>query len=525
MDLSLGRCNKGDEVVKLSGSSLSRIDPSTDLYKKLEVVHKKIAVKDPNTWGPEAAAEAAIRLNWVDLPETSRSLLVEIDALTARFRHIKTIVLAGMGGSSLAPEVIAGTFGCELFILDSTDPNYLAHVIKGDLATTLVVVSSKSGSTIETSSARAVFAAAFVEAGLPINEHMVVVTDPGSPLDQDARQQGISVINADPHVGGRFSALSAFGLVPSALAGVDISLLLDAASDCKAGFIANPQSVIDVAWLLTTQTEQYIAFIDAGSGLPGLSDWIEQLVAESTGKSGVGRLPIAVEGVAGASTGGAFTVAFSECGADLVVQGDIGEHFIFWEWVTALIGAALEIDPFNQPNVTEAKNATSALLKEWGGALPQFTPDLADGDVEIFGDNRELQESLKNFCDHIAEDGYISIHAYLDRRDDVALVELRKILSEKTGRPVTFGWGPRFLHSTGQFHKGGQQNGSFLQITGSTSSDFDIPGSGFSFTTLLMAQALGDNGALAQRKFPLLRLHCKDRSAGISQILKAARAL
>ncbi len=128
--------------MKLSGTSLSRIDRSSDLYEKLAVVHKKIAVKDPSTWGPDAAAEAAIRLNWVDLPETSRSLLIEIDALAARFRDIKTIVLAGMGGSSLAPEVIAHSFGQELFILDSTDPNYLAHVINGDLATTLAVVSS-----------------------------------------------------------------------------------------------------------------------------------------------------------------------------------------------------------------------------------------------------------------------------------------------------------------------------------------------------------------------------------------------
>lgn len=511
--------------MKLSGESLARIDRSSELYRKLATVHQRIAVKDPSTWGPDAAAEAAIRLNWVDLPEASRTLLVEIDALTARFRQIKTIVLAGMGGSSLAPEVIAGSYGRELFILDSTDPNYLAHVINGDLATTLVVVSSKSGSTIETASARAAFAAAFVAAGFALNEHMVVVTDPGSPLDLDTREKGLSVINADPNVGGRFSALSAFGLVPSALAGVDISLLLDAASDCKERFLSDPSLVLDVAWLLTTQTEQYLAFIDANSGLPGLSDWIEQLVAESTGKSGVGRLPIVVESVDGASIGGTFTVAFSECAADLIVQGELGEHFIFWEWVTALLGAALEIDPFNQPNVTEAKNATSTLLKEWGGALPLFTADSVDGAVEIFGKGSSLHEALAQFCSGVEEDGYISIHAYLDRRDDVALVGLRRILSEKTGRPVTFGWGPRFLHSTGQFHKGGQQNGSFLQITGDTTFDFDIPGSGFTFATLLMAQALGDNRALGQRKFPLLRLHLQDRSAGISHILKAARSL
>ena len=511
--------------MKVSGASLTQVDRNSSLYQRLVGVHQQIADKDASTWGPDAAAEAAVRLNWVDLPESSRTLLPEIDALAAKFRHIKTIVLAGMGGSSLAPEVIAKSFGRGLFILDSTDPNYLAHAINGDLASTLVVVSSKSGSTIETSSARAAFAAAFAHAGLEVAEHMVVVTDPDSPLDRDARAQGLSVINADPHVGGRFSALSAFGLVPSALAGVDVSLLLDAASDCKNSFLSDHAAIIDVAWLLVTQTEQYVAFIDSNSGMPGLSDWIEQLVAESTGKSGVGRLPIAAEDVAAAGIGGAFTVSFSHVEADLNLQGELGEHFIFWEWVTALIGAALEIDPFNQPNVTEAKNATSALLAEWEGQLPVLTPDSSDRVVGIFGEGASLKDALERFVASVADGGYISIHAYLDRRDDVLLEELRKILSSKTGRPVTFGWGPRFLHSTGQFHKGGQQNGAFLQITGEASCDFAIPGSNFGFKTLVMAQALGDNRALAERKFPLLRLHLQDRSAGITQILEAARSL
>jgi glucose-6-phosphate isomerase len=511
--------------MKISGSSLSRVNRNDELYKRLTGVHQQIAQKDPSTWGPEAAEEAAVRLNWVDLPESSRTLLPEIDALTAKFRQIKTIVLAGMGGSSLAPEVIAKSFDRELFILDSTDPNYLSHAMNSDLSSTLVVISSKSGSTIETSSARAAFAAAFTDAGLALADHMVVVTDPGSPLDHDARAQGLSVINADPHVGGRFSALSAFGLVPSALAGVDVSLLLDAASDCKESFLNDATAIIDVAWLLTTQTEQYVAFIDANSGMPGLSDWIEQLVAESTGKSGVGRLPIAAEDLEGAAIGGAFTVSFSNVEADLNFNGELGEHFIFWEWVTALVGAALQIDPFNQPNVTEAKNATSALLSEWGGQLPIFTPKFSEHSVKIFGDGSSVTSALQDFVASVADGGYISIHAYLDRREDVRLEELRKVLSLKTGHPVTFGWGPRFLHSTGQFHKGGQQNGAFLQITGEVSCDFEIPGSNFGFKTLVMAQALGDNRALAQRKFPLLRLHLQDRSAGITQILEAARSL
>lgn len=511
--------------MKISGAALSQVDRSSALYKRLVGVHQQIAQKDPSTWGPEAAAEAAVRLNWVDLPETSRTLLPEIDALTAKFRHITTIVLAGMGGSSLAPEVIAQSFGRDLFILDSTDPNYLAHAINGDLASTLVVVSSKSGSTIETASARAAFTDAFTQADLAVADHMVVVTDPDSPLDRDARKQGLSVINADPHVGGRFSALSAFGLVPSALSGVDVSLLLDTASDCKKDFLADGSHIIDVAWLLTTQTEQYIAFIDSHSGTPGLSDWIEQLVAESTGKSGIGRLPIVAEDLEGAQVGGAFTVSFNTVEADLNVQGELGEHFIFWMWLTALVGAALQIDPFNQPNVTEAKNATSALLAEWAELPPTFMPEYSEDSVEIFGDGDSVKSALQSFTASVVDGGYISIHAYLDRRDDVRLEALRKVLSLKTGHPVTFGWGPRFLHSTGQFHKGGQQNGAFLQITGEASCDFAIPGSNFGFKTLVMAQALGDNRALRQRKFPLLRFHLRDRSAGIAHILEVARSL
>lgn len=511
--------------MQVSGPALARVDRSSDLYKKLEGIHKRLAFKDPTIWGAEAAVEAAIRLNWVDLPESSRSLLPEIDALVARFPHIKRIVLAGMGGSSLAPEVIAQSFNKSLFILDSTDPHYFEHALSGDLSSTLLIVSSKSGSTIETSSARAIFTKAFKEQGLPLSSHIVVITDPESPLDLEARSAGLAVINADPHVGGRFSALTAFGLVPTAFIGIDVSIILDQASDMKAEFLHDSRAIIDVASLLISQSEQYISFIDTDSGLEGLSDWIEQLIAESTGKSGVGRLPIAISDLDIAAIGNAFTVSFSTGNADLVIVAGLGEHFIFWEWVTALLGAALEIDPFNQPNVTEAKNATSHLLAEWNGILPPFSADHMDGAISIFGEDLPLDQSLLSFFETVPDDGYISIHAYLDRQDDALLHELQSILAKKTSRPVTFGWGPRFLHSTGQFHKGGQQNGAFLQITGRCITDFDIPEKNFTLQTLLMAQALGDHAALQKRKFPLLRLHLEDRKAGIMQLLTVARSL
>jgi glucose-6-phosphate isomerase len=258
--------------------------------------------------------------------------------------------------------------------------------------------------------------------------------------------------------------------------------------------------------------------------MPGLSDWIEQLVAESTGKNQVGRLPVVAETSHNGREGGAFTVAFAG-NADLVVEGDLASQFIVWEWVTALVGAALAIDPFNQPNVTEAKAQTSALLDEWKGILPTFTPDLTDGAVEIFGTGNSATDAITQMIAQIPNDGYIAIMAYLDRNDDAAIAELRAVLADKTGRPVTFGWGPRFLHSTGQFHKGGQQNGFFLQITGDVKKDIAIPGQNYGFKTLVAAQALGDGKALASRKYPLLRFNFTNRAAGISELLDAVKSL
>jgi len=511
--------------MKISGPSLSKIDRSSELYKSLEAAHRRIAVKDAQTWGKKAATEAAIRLNWVDLPESSIQLLPELVEITKKFASHNRVVLCGMGGSSLGPEVIAKSFAKELFVFDSTDPNYAQHALKGDLDKTVVVVSSKSGSTIETASQRSIFEDAFSAAGIDPRQHIVIVTDPNSPLDQEARASGFTVINADPNVGGRFSVLSAFGLTPAALIGAPIGELLAQAQAEKSHFLTNPQSVIDVAYAFAQIAGQYLAFTDNGSEVPGLSDWIEQLIAESTGKEGTGRLPIATESLEDAQVGGSFTISFAGTGADLVVEGPLGAHFIFWEWVTALLGFALQIDPFNQPNVTEAKEQTSAALAEWNNQIPLLTPNNTDGSVEIFGEGQSLKDALATFIEGVSDGGYITVMAYLDRIDDAKIAELQSILARKANRPTQFGWGPRFLHSTGQFHKGGQPNGSFLQITGEADSDIAIPGREFGLRTLVFAQAIGDNKTLAKRRYPLLRLHLQNRSAGINQILAAAKSL
>lgn len=506
-------------MISISGSALNSIDRSGDLYQKILDAHHRLREKDTTIWGQVAQAEAAIRLGWVDLPEKSRALLPQLDAISAKHRDKNRVILCGMGGSSLGPEVIAATFGKQLFILDSTDPNYVAHALKGELAKTVVVVSSKSGTTIETTSQFALFENTFSLAGLKSEEHIVIVTDPDSLLDKIARKRGFSVVTADPYVGGRFSVLSAFGLVPAALIGIDVSVLLDSALDAKNSLQINPNLVVDIAHVLVT-SGQYLAFTDQNSAMPGLSDWIEQLIAESTGKNQIGRLPIVVQNHGDGSQGQALHITFSG-DSDLVVKADLAAQFFLWEWITALLCAGLQVDPFNQPNVTEAKNQCAQLLRQWNGKIPQFTADKIENDIEIYGAHTLFSQIITQ----IPESGYLAIMAYLDRRDDGALIELRNILANKSRRPVTFGWGPRFLHSTGQFHKGGQPNGAFLQITGSIVNDIAIPDQGYGFQTLLMAQALGDGKALLSRGYPTVRLHLKNRQSGIAQLLKVAKAL
>jgi glucose-6-phosphate isomerase len=494
------------------------------LYLKLFDAHNRLLLKDPTIWGPDAIAEAAIRMDWIDLPNESRNLLTQLDSLFAKHKHLTNVILCGMGGSSLGPEVIANTCKKKLFILDSTDPNYLAHAIPQKLEETLVVVGSKSGSTVETASQKAFFENLFDDAGLNKIEHMVIVTDPQSPLDIACREAGFNVVNANPNVGGRFSVLGAFGLVPAALLGIDVSIILDSAADTKDSLISDPHPALLAAYAIITGTKQYFTITDEESLMPGLSDWVEQLVAESTGKNGEGRLPIVLSHADNFIDDTCLSVSFAGY-SDLVISGDLGSQFIFWEWVTALIGAGLSIDPFNQPNVQESKLASGELLKKWGNSFPPLNNAGLDGSIAYFNESEDVTNLLMNFLKNINEDGYLAITAYLDRENDRKISELQNVLSKKIGKPVTFGWGPRFLHSTGQFHKGGQPNGSFLQLTGDTTEDFAIPGMDFSFKTLLMAQAIGDQNALTSKGLTTLRLHFTNRREGIDQLLEIAKKI
>ena len=505
-----------------------------------------LAAKDPGLWGPGAAAEAAIRLGWLDAPRVSRALLGPLAELASQVREagLDHVVLCGMGGSSLAPEVISRTANVPLTVLDTTDPHAVRRALSDRLEATLVVVSSKSGSTIETDSHRRVYEQAFADLGLAAGEiarRFVMVTDPGSPLEAAARQAGYHVMLADPNVGGRYSALTAFGLVPTALAGADAARLLDEA-DAVLPTLAlpdgNPGLELGAALGGYAQAgHDKVVLADCGSGLAGFADWAEQLIAESTGKHGRGILPVAVGGedAPGFSPGpdlhlvglGAPTSP-----ADTSVTGPLGAAFLVWEYAVAVAGRLLEIDPFDQPNVAESKENTARLLAEAGtGPLPAGEPAFTDGAVEVYaepgqlpGAPADLAGALDSLLQALPDRGYLAIMAYLDRDGDAGAAALRDALAGRTTHPVTFGWGPRFLHSTGQYHKGGPQNGVFLQVTGAVQSDVQVPGRDFTLGRLQLAQALGDIGALHQRGRPLVRLHLRDRAAGVAQVLDAARA-
>jgi glucose-6-phosphate isomerase len=494
----------------------SRLDSSKnlELIKELNKISLRISAKDYTIWGENT--EAKTRMGWVDLPTKSRELLPQLDALSAwaRSKNLTEIVLCGMGGSSLAPEVIAATYGKRLTILDSTDPAQILNAVPKELAKSVIVIGSKSGSTIETKSHFAFFVDLLTKANLLPADHIVIITDPNTPLDEIARNEGYRVINANPDVGGRFSALSAFGLVPAALIGVDISILLDDAQEALLTFNQDKSPASVIAALLFSSTEQIVNFCDTKSSTPGLSDWIEQLIAESTGKNQVGRLPVVIESAESGINN--LTIGFADGDFDLIVEATLGEHFILWEWVTSLLCYLLKVDPFNQPNVTEAKDRTSIILTEITEGKFKFEmPVFEDNEIAVYS-NRDI----KNLSDFLQLPiSYFAVMAYLTRGTEDEITKLRSIISNKTNKSTTFGWGPRFLHSTGQFHKGGQQNGAFIQITADSQVDVHIPNQTYSFAQLIMAQALGDAKALTERDLPLIRLHLKNRSAGITKLL------
>jgi len=465
--------------------------------------------QDSTLWGPQAEPEAAIRLGWTRSPSVWLPLVEELRVLRESTLQagLTRVVLCGMGGSSLAPEVMAGASGVEMTIVDTTHPDQLAPILEGDLSHTIVVVSSKSGGTVETDSQRRAFEQALRDQGIDPSDRIIVVTDPQSPLHQDAQRLGYRVFLSDPTIGGRFSALSPFGLVPSALAGVDIEAIVrDATSAHQAlskDAVDNPGLMLGAAISVSHPLRNKL-LLHPFAALPGLGDWIEQLIAESTGKEGKGVLPVVGTHLEALPDG--ITVGETDSGCDISLRCSLGEHFLLWEFATALSGVVLAVNPFDQPNVESTKIAARVLVESpdrvvreelaVAGATVWASPPLPQNSATLSG---VLEHALAG----VGERSYVALCVFGNQSAQSEWERARGALESTLGRPVTLGFGPRFLHSTGQFHKGGPAEGVFVQILETPESTREIPGREFDFGTLLSAQAHADADVLAQSGVPV----------------------
>jgi len=509
-----------------------------------DAVLRRIWDRDHTAWADEPD-EIDNRLGWLTV---SDEIVEQVSVLTefaqevkdAGFRHV---VLLGMGGSSLGPEVVRRTIGSadgfpELIVLDSTVPESVDSVTMAiDLSRTLFLVSSKSGGTIEPNSFYRHFRALVEQAvgSEAAGKSFVAITDPDTSLEELAHSEGFLAVFSNPSdIGGRYSVLSFFGLVPAALMGVDIASLLQRANDMRESCassvdsLSNPGAFLGaaLATLAAAGRDKLTLVTSPSIGSFGL--WAEQLIAESLGKNDKGVVPVADEPSIGVNSYGddRFFVYLRVAGddnlatdesirliaergqpivrLDLRDRYDLGAEFFRWEFATAVAGAIVKINPFDQPNVEAAKNMTDSVLEGY-----RATGKLPDGGFGI---------SAQELLGSITDGDYLAIMAYVAQTPEIdrAFETLRLQVAERYGIATTLGYGPRFLHSTGQLHKGGPPSGAFLQITTRHGDGGSIPGAHFSFGTLADAQALGDRKALVEAGRRVARLHLEsDVAAGV----------
>jgi transaldolase / glucose-6-phosphate isomerase len=506
---------------------------------------------DATIWGPAGTPEISNRLGWLTIAER---MLAEVDGLIGfadeiRAEGVRDVVLLGMGGSSLAAEVLRRSFGDiegrpRLHVLDSTDAAWIGAVEHAiDPRRTLFLVSSKSGGTIEPLSLFAHFWPLSGERGASF----VAITDPGSGLEALARERGFRrTFHGDPGIGGRYSALSSFGMVPAALMGIDVRGLLEGGVAAWGAAVMgreaqDPATGEPPAWLwlgaalsaLAQAGRDKLTLLPAHS-LASVGLWLEQLFAESTGKHGTGILPVAEEPLGDPDSYGEDRVflylpdvgepnpeldgaalRLAEAGHPLITlpttgPADLGRVFQLSELAVAVAGWGLGINPFDQPNVQQAKDATNKVLAEFE----------AQGELPVAADADD--EALRQLLTDAGPPHYVAIMGYLQPSPafDAAMAELRSAIRAKTGAASTFGYGPRFLHSTGQFHKGGPPVGRFLQLLHDGPADAEIPGRPFTFTTLKHAQALGDLSTLRELGLPAERMSLRgeDPAAALREL-------
>jgi transaldolase/glucose-6-phosphate isomerase len=514
-------------------------------------------------------------LGWLDIAAAELADAAKLDALVADIRkyRITDIVLLGMGGSSLGPEVLAETFGQiadapKFHMLDSTDPAQIRALdAVVPLKSSLFIVSSKSGSTLEPSIFMAHFHAALArEIGADkAGWQFVAVTDPGSALEREAAEKKFAhVFLGRKSIGGRYSVLSKFGLVPAAAIGIDVRGLLDATQmmvrSCAEDIppAQNPGLQLGVAMGVAAKHGRDKVTILTSPGITGLGAWLEQLLAESTGKQGHGLIPVDAEPVGAPADYGSdrffaylvrdghedaaqsAAVAALEAAGHPVVRiavpdaTHIGAEFFRWEIAVAVAGAVIGIDPFDQPDVEASKIATRHLTDEFEktGKLPTESPVFQHNGVAIYADaanaaalgqQNSLEAYLRSHLGRVGPGDYVALLAYIQRDADhtATLTRTRVAIRNAKHAATCVGFGPRFLHSTGQAYKGGPNSGVFVQITCDDAEDLGVPGRSYSFGTVKAAQAQGDLAVLYERKRRALRIHVKDPSAGLAEIERA----
>lgn len=515
---------------------------------------RRIAERDATFWGGDEAQAKSVanRLGWTDIAGRMRAHAEDIEAFaeTVRADGFTDAVLLGMGGSSLAPEVLRRSIAPRagyphLHVLDTTDPATIGRVSAGiDPARTLFFVSSKSGGTIEVTSLFAYFHA-LVEAAKPgrAGENFVAITDDGTQLHALAAKHRFRHTFVNPSdIGGRYSALSYFGAVPAAVAGIDVATLLarGAAAEERAGTERSDALLLGaLLGEMALAGRDKLTFIIAPE-IAAFGLWAEQLIAESTGKLATGILPIDGEPYGAPRDYGAdrlFLQVRSEAGANgegdaiagaLKAEGfpvavvdiddayDLGGEFARWTFAVAVAGQVLGINPFDEPNVQESKDNTSRVLREFEEARTLDAAAAgASGIVALTPAGPvqgELAYAVAELVAAAPDDGYVAITAYIEATAaaDAAFAAMRRAIRDATHRATTLGYGPRFLHSTGQLHKGGPPKGAFLQITANDAGDLAIPGRPYTFGQLKRAQAIGDFESLDAHGRPVLRVHLGD---------------